>query len=90
MKILFVGLITKEWTARLLIERSAAIKAPKIEYHLMCTKKFQQYLSEDGVLEKVFTDKNIVDAIRATFFNQYSFGTVYHLTCSLFTFLNIK
>ncbi len=68
----------KEWAARLLIERSKAIKAPKIQYQLMCTKKFQQFLAEDGVLETIFKEKKIVDSIRATFFNQYSFGTVKH------------
>ena len=42
----------KEWDARLLIERSYAIKCPSIPYHLVGAKKVQQALAVDGVLEK--------------------------------------
>jgi hypothetical protein len=41
----------------------------------MNTKKFQQYLSEPNVLEK-FRNNIDIEAIRATFFKQYSFGSV--------------
>jgi hypothetical protein len=58
----------------LLIERSKAIKGPKIEYQIMNTKKFQQYLSEPGILEKFITHKDTAEAIRATYVNQYAFG----------------
>ena len=64
------------WSARLLIERSMAIKAPKIEYQLMCTKKFQQHLTELNVLEKFIDKPEVLDAFRATFFPQYSFNEV--------------
>jgi glutathione synthase len=78
----------KEWSARLLIERSKTIKAPKIEYQLMNTKKFQQYLSEPNVLEKF--GKNIdIEAIRATFFKQYSFGSVKSLNF-IYTLFSIR
>jgi glutathione synthetase len=40
-----------EWAARLLVERSLAIKCPNIAYHLTGTKKVQQALSLPGVLE---------------------------------------
>jgi glutathione synthase len=66
----------KEWNARLMIERSKAIKAPKIEYQLAGFKKFQQVLSKPGVIEKFIEDKNIVDMIRATFVDQFAFSLV--------------
>ena len=40
----------------------------------MNTKKFQQYLSEPGVLEKFIKNKDTAEAIRATYVNQYAFG----------------
>ena len=42
----------KEWEARLMIERSLAIKSPSIQYHLAGTKKVQQALALPGILEK--------------------------------------
>ncbi len=41
-----------EWDARLMVERSLAIKCPNIAYHLAGTKKVQQALAKPGVLEK--------------------------------------
>ncbi|CAI0551079.1 unnamed protein product [Linum tenue] len=41
-----------EWRARLLMERSSAIKCPSISYHLTGTKKIQQELAKPDVLEK--------------------------------------
>ena len=41
-----------EWDARLLIERSRAIKCPDAAYHLVGTKKVQQILAMPGVVEK--------------------------------------
>ena len=38
--------------ARLLLERSVAIKCPSLAQHLAGTKKVQQALAVDGVLEK--------------------------------------
>lgn len=46
----------KEWDARLLMERSAAIKCPSIQYHLAGTKKVQQALAKPGVLKKFIAD----------------------------------
>lgn len=40
----------------------------------MNTKKFQQYLSEPGVLEKFIKNKDTAEAIRATYVIQYAFG----------------
>ena len=40
-----------EWTTRLLLERSRAIKCPSMALQLAGAKKIQQVLCEDGVLE---------------------------------------
>ena len=45
----------KEWDARLLVERSAAIKCPSIDYHLTGAKKVQQALANPGVVERFVT-----------------------------------
>merc|ERR1712130_511311 len=42
----------KEWEARLMMERSLAIKSPSIHYHLAGTKKVQQELAKPGQVEK--------------------------------------
>uniref|UniRef100_UPI00398E58F1 glutathione synthetase n=1 Tax=Pristiophorus japonicus TaxID=55135 RepID=UPI00398E58F1 len=61
------------WEARLLIERSKAIKCPDIATHLAGTKKVQQELTRPGVVEKFLHDCPIsVDRIRATFVGLYS------------------
>ncbi|XP_078688423.1 glutathione synthetase-like isoform X4 [Branchiostoma floridae x Branchiostoma belcheri] len=62
----------KEWHARLMIERSRAIKCPCISYHLAGTKKVQQELAQPGVLEKFLDDPMAVGRVRATFTGQYT------------------
>lgn len=47
----------REWSTRLLIERSLAIKCPSIALQLAGCKKVQQVLAEPGVLESRFTNK---------------------------------
>jgi len=42
-----------EWSARLMVERSSAIKCPAIDYHLAGAKKVQQALAVPGALEEV-------------------------------------
>ena len=44
-----------EGDARLLVERSAAIKCPSIDYHLTGAKKVQQALANPGVVERFVT-----------------------------------
>lgn len=44
--------MSKEWSARLKIERSYAIKCPTIAYQLIGLKKIQQVLAEPKVLER--------------------------------------
>ncbi|PNF30928.1 hypothetical protein B7P43_G03201 [Cryptotermes secundus] len=67
---------SKEWAARLMIERSLAIKCPSIHYHLAGTKKVQQTLATPGVLEKFLTDPAKVDAVKEIFTGLYSLDLV--------------
>ncbi|XP_071331656.1 glutathione synthetase-like [Trachinotus anak] len=61
------------WDARLLMERSLAVKCPDISTHLAGTKKVQQVLARPGVLEKFFPDQpQVVEQIRATFAGLYT------------------
>ncbi|XP_013382970.1 glutathione synthetase-like [Lingula anatina] len=65
--------ITEEdWTTRLRIERSTAIKCPNIYYHLAGAKKIQQELGRPGVVERFIQDSEAVKRIRATFAGMYS------------------
>lgn len=61
-----------EWAARLMIERSRAIKSPNIGYHLAGTKKVQQVLALPGVMEDLLGDKAKADALRDSFTGLYS------------------
>jgi glutathione synthase len=45
----------QEWMARLLLEKSSAVKCPSISYHLAGAKKIQQELAKPGVLERYNT-----------------------------------
>jgi len=63
----------KEWEARLLIERSLAIKCPSIAYHLIGTKKMQQVLALPGNLERFLADdQERISRIRESFVGLYS------------------
>lgn len=62
----------REWDARLMMERSMAIKSPSIQYHLAGTKKVQQELANPGVLEKFFDDPEKVKQVRSIFTGLYS------------------
>jgi len=61
-----------EWDARLMMERSSAIKSPSIHYHLAGTKKVQQELSKPGVVELFFDDPVKCDLVRDIFTGLYS------------------
>ena len=61
-----------EWSARLTMERSLAIKSPSIHYHLAGTKKVQQQLAFPGVLEKFLDDPGKVEQIRGIFTGLHS------------------
>lgn len=63
---------TKEWEARLLIERSSAIKCPSVGLLLANTKKVQQVLSNRTVLGRFFRDdceeeRGLADSVHSTF-----------------------
>ncbi len=62
----------KEWDARLMIERSLAIKSPTLHYHLAGTKKVQQALACPGALDRYFDDKQKIEQIRGIFTGLYS------------------
>ena len=50
----------KEWEARELIENSVATKCPTVGYQLAGTKKIQQVLCEEGMVEKFLTEPESV------------------------------
>ena len=61
------------WDARLLIERSMAIKSPNIQSQLVGAKKIQQALTNPSILQKFVQNKDIADKLQSTFVDQYSF-----------------
>ena len=62
-----------EWDARLMIERSAAIKCPSIHYHLAGTKKVQQALALPGMLNRFLSDEDQIKRVKDIFTGLYSF-----------------
>ncbi|XP_014476113.1 PREDICTED: glutathione synthetase-like isoform X2 [Dinoponera quadriceps] len=61
----------KEWDARLLIERSLAIKCPSIQYHLAGTKKVQQTLAKPGTVACFLKDEKTAAKVREIFTGLY-------------------
>lgn len=59
----------KEWSARLTLEQSTALKCPWIGLQLANTKKVQQVLDQAGIVEKYLPDQTAEahKAVRATF-----------------------
>lgn len=67
----------QNWEARLLLERSRAVKCPDIATQLAGTKKVQQELSRPGTLERLLPGHaEAVTRIRATFAGLYSLDMV--------------
>ncbi|XP_065212366.1 glutathione synthetase-like isoform X2 [Planococcus citri] len=62
----------KEWDIRLQIERSKAIKCPTINYHLAGTKRVQQALAVDEVLDKFLKDEEKNKKVKGIFTGLYS------------------
>ncbi|XP_030876360.1 glutathione synthetase [Leptonychotes weddellii] len=63
----------QNWEARLLLERSRAVKCPDIATQLAGTKKVQQELSRMGILEMLLPGQpETVARLRATFAGLYS------------------
>ncbi|KAG5437307.1 hypothetical protein PCANB_001100 [Pneumocystis canis] len=73
-----------EWSARLLIEESLAIKCPTIITQLAGIKKIQQILCEENIIE-TFLSKDISETLKETFVPIYPLNTnllnqkIYHL-----------
>ncbi|KAK6138018.1 hypothetical protein DH2020_028245 [Rehmannia glutinosa] len=61
-----------EWSARLLIEQSCAIKCPSIAYHLAGTKKIQQELAKPNQLERFLENKDDIAKVRECFAGLWS------------------
>ncbi|XP_051121389.1 glutathione synthetase, chloroplastic isoform X2 [Andrographis paniculata] len=61
-----------EWSARLLIEKSCAIKCPSIGYHLAGTKKIQQELAKPNQLERFLENKDDIAKVRKCFAGLWS------------------
>ncbi|XP_022642717.1 glutathione synthetase, chloroplastic-like [Vigna radiata var. radiata] len=61
-----------EWKARLLMEKSSAIKCPSISYHLVGTKNIQQELAKPGVLERFLDNKEDIAKLRKCFAGLWS------------------
>ncbi|KAM7425571.1 hypothetical protein ABFA07_023021 [Porites harrisoni] len=61
-----------DWNARLMMERSRAIKCPSAALHLAGTKKVQQVLASPGVLERFISDEEVLNRIRSTFTGLYT------------------
>lgn len=69
--------LPQNWEARLLLERSRAVKCPDIATQLAGTKKVQQELSRPGTLEKLLPGHpEAITRIRATFAGLYSLDEV--------------
>lgn len=69
--------LPQNWEARLLLERSRAVKCPDIATQLAGTKKVQQELSRPGTLEKLLPGHpEAIARIRATFAGLYSLDEV--------------
>ncbi|CAO1356974.1 unnamed protein product [Diamesa hyperborea] len=63
---------SNEWDARLMIERSAAIKCPSIHYHLAGTKKVQQALAKPEILKRFLNDETKIESVKEIFTGLYS------------------
>lgn len=62
-----------QWEARLMLERSRAVKCPTLAYQLVGTKKVQQVLAEPGQLERFLGDApEAVARLRSCFAGLYS------------------
>ncbi|KAI9245110.1 glutathione synthase [Phascolomyces articulosus] len=63
---------SKEWDARLKVERSLSIKCPTVAYQIVGAKKIQQLLSVPGRLER-YVDVYTADLLRESFTGLYPF-----------------
>ncbi len=62
-----------DWDARLLMERSAAVKCPSAAYHCVGAKKIQAALARPGVVEK-YVSADVAARLRTVFAGMYTLG----------------
>jgi glutathione synthase len=62
-----------EWEARLLLERSSAIKCPSVDYQLVGAKKVQQALAHPGAVER-FVGSRTAAKLRTCFAGLWGLG----------------
>jgi len=67
----------REWEARLLLERSLAIKCPNVAFHLAGCKKIQQILADRAVLAR-FLPESDIGPVLESFIGLYSLGGGHH------------
>eukprot|EP00949_MAST-11_sp_MAST-11-sp1_P000241 g241.t1 len=60
----------RDWNTRMRLETSFAIKCPTVEYQLVGTKKIQQVLSGEGVVERFLSPEDAA-RVRQTFAGLY-------------------
>ena len=60
-----------QWEAKMMLEKSSSLKSPSVAMHLAGSKKIQQALAEEGVLEKFMP--NDASEMRKVFAGLYSF-----------------
>ena len=77
-----------EWDARLMMERSLAVKSPSINYHLAGTKKVQQELARAGQVEKFLGDNLQISAVKEIFTGLYSLDHVSETEHSVLSHFN--
>ena len=59
-KLIQLRLFPQDWSLRLLLERSRAIKCPTIQYFLAGMKKVQQMVASPGVVEQYLSDPKAI------------------------------
>ena len=64
-----------DWDARLMLERSRAIKAPSVAYQLVGAKKVQQELTRPGAVERYLSNGADATLLRSCFAAQYAMGS---------------
>ncbi|CAG8518646.1 6993_t:CDS:10 [Paraglomus brasilianum] len=65
----------KQWEARLLIEKSKAIKCPTVAYQLVGAKKAQQEIAKPGMIQRYINDPIQVKKLYASFAELYPLDT---------------
>ena len=70
------ALVIQDWSLRLLMERSRAIKCPNIQHFLVGMKKVQQMVATSGVVQQYLSDPGAVQRVTDTFVGFHSLDEV--------------